>query len=260
MLHTAIRAARAAGKVIIHAANQDLKLEVSTKDHNDFVTQIDQKAESIILEIIHQAYPDHNFLGEESGEIHYSEGPYRWVIDPLDGTTNFIHKFPMVAVSIAFQIQGKTEVAVIYNPFTQDLFTAEKGRGASLNDRRIRVSNTPKMDGAFVTAMVPKGDIFSPEYESFYAALQLQCSGVRRSGACSLDLAYVASGTFDAFWTVGPKPWDIAAGALLVQEAGGMICSLDGRPEFPHHGSLLAANPKLSKELLPILKKYYRGN
>ncbi len=261
MLHTAIRAARMAGRTIIYAANNDTALTVHSKDRHDFVTQIDQKCESMIIEILHQAYPNHNFLGEESGETTNSNSAYTWVIDPLDGTTNFIHKFPMVAVSIALQINGQTELAVVYNPFTQDLFTAEKGRGSLLNERRIRVNDTLKMDSAFVTAMVPKGEIFIPEYESYYAKLQLQCAGVRRSGSCALDLAYVASGTFDAFWTAGPKPWDLAAGMLLVQEAGGQISFLDNEVKngFPVNGALLASNFKLTKELLPILKSYYQA-
>jgi myo-inositol-1(or 4)-monophosphatase len=165
----------------------------------------------------------------------------------------------MVAVSIALQINKQLELSLVYNPFTQDLFTAEKGRGALLNDRRIRVSETSKIEGSFITAMVPKGKAFIPEYESYYADLQLQCAGVRRSGSCALDLAYVASGTFDAFWTVGPKPWDLAAGMLLVQEAGGQISFLDKnlKDGFPEHGALLASNLKLSKEFLPVLKGYY---
>jgi myo-inositol-1(or 4)-monophosphatase len=261
MLHTAIRAARTAGKHIIYAANNDMALDVEIKDRHDFVTQVDKKCESIIIEILHQAYPYHNFLGEESGETIHSNSAYCWVIDPLDGTTNFIHKFPMVAISIALQINGQTELAVIYNPFTQDLFTAERGRGSSLNDRRIRVSDALKLDGAFITAMVPKGKAFTPDYESYYAKLQTQCAGVRRSGSCALDLAYVASGTFDAFWTVGPKPWDLAAGLLLIQEAGGQISYLDEKLEkgFPVNGALLASNFKLTKEILPILKEYYQN-
>ena len=259
MSHTALRAARAAGKIIAYAVNNKTALQVQVKDRHDFVTQIDQKCESTIIQILHEAYPLHNFLGEESGITTHSNSAYTWVIDPLDGTTNFIHGFPMVAISIALQINQQTELSIVYNPFTQDLFTAEKGRGSYLNDRRIRVSETLKMDSAFVTAMVPKGAIFTPEYESYYANLQTQCTGVRRSGSCVLDLAYVASGTFDAFWTVGPKPWDLAAGMLLVQEAGGQISFLDKKMKdgFPEHGALLAANPKLTKELLPILKGYY---
>ncbi len=253
-------AARAAGKIMAYAANKQTALQIQSKDRHDFVTQIDQQCETAILEILHDAYPLHNFLGEESGLTTHSNSAYVWIIDPLDGTTNFIHGFPMVAVSIALQINKQTELALIYNPFTQDLFTAEKGRGSMLNERRIRVAETASMEGAFITAMVPKGPIFTPDYESYYAALQVQCSGVRRSGSCALDLAYVASGTFDAFWTVGPKPWDLAAGMLLIQEAGGQISFLDknlNKEGFPEYGALLATNPKLSKELLPILKKYY---
>ncbi len=259
MLHTAIRAARAAGKSIVYAANNQTALQVHAKDRHDFVTQIDQKCEATIIQILHEAYPFHNFLGEESGLTTHSNSAYTWIIDPLDGTTNFIHGFPMVAVSIALQINKQLELSVVYNPFTQDLFTAEKGRGALLNDRRIRVSETSKIEGSFITAMVPKGKAFIPEYESYYADLQLQCAGVRRSGSCALDLAYVASGTFDAFWTVGPKPWDLAAGMLLVQEAGGQISFLDKnlKDGFPEHGALLASNLKLSKEFLPVLKGYY---
>jgi myo-inositol-1(or 4)-monophosphatase len=259
MTNMAIKAARAAGKIIIYAATNDIALEIDIKRRNDFVTQIDKKCEEVILETLHKAYPDHNFLGEETGKIDHSDGPYRWIIDPLDGTTNFIHKFPMVAVSIALQKDNDTILGVIYNPFTDDLFIAEKGSGASLNGHRIRVSDTRKLEGSFITAMVPKGNAFKAEYENYYANLQLECAGVRRSGSCALDLAYTACGSFDAFWSVGPKPWDIAAGALMVIEAGGHVCTLSGHDNYIDNQNILAATPKLAQELLPTLKQYYNA-
>lgn len=260
MMNTAIKAARAAGKIIIYAINNDTALEVSEKNRNDYVTQIDKQCEETILDILHTAYPEHNFLGEETGEITHSDGPFKWIIDPLDGTTNFIHKFPMVAVSIALQKDNQTILGIIYNPFTDDLFLAEKGRGASLNSRRIRVSGETTLDGSFVTAMVPKGDAFKPEYKTYYADLQVLCAGVRRSGSCALDLAYTAAGTFDAFWSVGPKPWDIAAGALMVLEAGGQMLCLDGSPDYVNGQNILATTPRLMRELLPVLSKHYNGS
>lgn len=252
MLNIATRAARAAGDSIVRELDRVGDLSVDIKGKNDFVTEVDRNAEHIIIETIKNSYPEHSFLGEESGKTGDSE--YLWIIDPLDGTTNFLHGIPHFAVSIALEYRGRLDQAVVYDPVKQELFTASKGKGAQLNNKKIRVSSQKTLDGALLATGFPFGD--NPEVEAFiesFRALYPKISGIRRAGVASLDLAYVACGRLDGFWEFGLKPWDIAAGALLIQEAGGINSEISGGLNFLESGNIVSANPKLLKEILKTL-------
>lgn len=252
-LNIAIRAARAAGKIIARATDQLDRLQVSVKADNDFVTQIDQQAEQEIIYILHHAFPAHGFLAEESGA--QSGDDYTWIIDPLDGTTNFLHGFPQFAVSIALRHKGRLEQAVIYDPMRQELFTASRGQGAHLNDHRIRVSQRPSLDGALLGTGFPfKQPEFLDLYLDTFKALFPKTAGIRRPGAAALDLAYVAAGRLDGFWEIGLKPWDMAAGALIIQEAGGLVSDFGGGNDYLDSGNIIAANPKVFKAMLQKLR------
>jgi len=273
ILNIAIRAARRAGSVINRAALEGTPLEVANKQAKDYVTQIDRAAEAAIIEVIRKAYPDHAILGEESGE-HPGTAPakaaggsapgktadapkaeYRWIIDPLDGTTNFIHGFPQYCVSIGIQHRGLLSHAVIYDPGKNEMFTASKGRGAFLDDRRIRVSRCTKLGDALVATGFPFKELKRIDlYMAQLRAMMESASGVRRAGSAALDLAYVATGRVDAFWELGLSPWDMAAGALLVQEAGGLVTTPEGKEDFLDTGDIVAASPKLMQALLEILR------
>src|ERR1044071_7509153 len=223
MLNIAVRAARRAGSIINRSALGGAALKVRSKRANDFVTQVDGEAEQAGMEIVRKAYPDHGFIAEESGET-TPDAEYLWIIDPLDGTTNFIHGFPQYAVSVAVQHRGALTHAVVYDPGKNELFTASKGRGAFLNDRRIRVSKCLKLEGALVGTGFPFKELGRADiYLAQLKAMMEKTAGVRRAGAAALDLAYVACGRLDAFWELGLSPWDMAAGALLIQEAGGLV-------------------------------------
>jgi myo-inositol-1(or 4)-monophosphatase len=245
MLNIAVRAARRAGSIINRATLDGGALQVRSKRANDFVTRVDGAAEEAVIDIVRKAYPDHGFIAEESGES-TPDAEYLWIIDPLDGTTNFIHGFPQYAVSIAVQRRGTLEHAVVYDPTKNELFTASKGRGAFLNDRRIRVSKCLKLDDALVGTGFPfkelgRLDLYMKQLQVFMS----KSSGVRRAGAAALDLAYVACGRLDAFWELGLAPWDMAAGALLIQEAGGLIADMTGEQDFMSTGDVVAATPKI---------------
>ena len=249
MLNIAIRAARAAGDSIVREMDRVSDISVDLKGKNDFVTEVDRQAEYIIIETIKNAYPDHAFLAEESGKSGDSE--YLWIIDPLDGTTNFLHGFPHFAVSIALQVKDRLDQAVIYDPVKQELFTTSQGKGAQLNSRKIRVSAQKTIEGALLGTGFPfkeDHDInkFIANFKSFFP----MAAGLRRAGAASLDLAYVACGRLDGFWEYDLKPWDIAAGALLVQEAGGISSELSGGVDYMESGNIVSANPKLIKAML----------
>ncbi|MDO5653002.1 MAG: inositol monophosphatase family protein [Brachymonas sp.] len=260
MLNVAIKAARAAGTLINRASLDVEAVRVSLKQSNDFVTEVDQAAENAIIETLLTAYPQHGILAEESGSERGKQGSdYVWIIDPLDGTTNFIHGFPVYSVSIALQVRGKMEQAVVYDPSRNDLFTATRGRGAFLNDRRIRVSKRIRMADSLVSTGFP----FRPgqDYEQFmqmFMDMMRSTAGVRRPGSAALDLAYVAAGFTDAFFETDLKPWDIAAGSLLVQEAGGLVGNFTGEADFLHAGECLAANPKIYALMVQKLEKYSR--
>ena len=254
MLNIAVRAARRAGSVINRAALAGGGLQVRSKRANDFVTEVDRAAEAAILEIVRKAYPAHAILAEESGASAGGE-EYRWIIDPLDGTTNFIHGFPQYAVSIGVEHHGALEHAVVYDPVRDELFTASKGRGAFLNDRRIRVSKCARLGDALVGTGFPFKELARADlYLRQLRSLMEKSSGVRRAGAAALDLAYVACGRLDAFWELGLSPWDMAAGVLLIQEAGGLVGDLAGEQTHMQSGDVCAAAPKLFAPLLEALR------
>ena len=249
MMTIAVRAARAAGNVIIRQIDHVQDLPVSEKSRNDYVTEVDRQAETVIIDTILKAYPDHAILAEESGEQGKSE--YVWIIDPLDGTTNFLHGFPQYAVSIALQHKGVLNQAVIYDPLRQELFTASRGDGAYLNERRIRVSNRKHLAGALLGTGFPfKEGARIDQYLETFRTLFPRTAGIRRAGAASLDLAYVACGRLDGFWEYGLKPWDMAAGVLLIEEAGGMISDFKGGHSFLQNGDIIAGSPKIFTEII----------
>lgn len=258
MLNTAIKAARRAGSMINRASLDLERLQVARKGPKDYVTEVDQSVEAAIIDMLKTAYPDHAFLGEESGEHAGAEAQgkvpeYQWIIDPLDGTSNFIHGFPVYAVSIALAHRGQVSHAVIYDPSRNELFTASRGGGAFLNDRRVRVSGLSRYHDAMLSAYVPdSGGGVSPG--SRFSNMLSGCSSVRRMGASVLDLAYVACGRLDGFCGVNLKRWDLAAGGLLVLEAGGLIGDFQGEQTWYETGSVLAASPKIFTQMLAHLQ------
>ncbi|HFE32469.1 MAG TPA: inositol-1-monophosphatase [Gammaproteobacteria bacterium] len=256
MLNIAVRAARRAGNHIARASDDIDRLDIVTKAPNDFVSQVDQQAEQIIIEILRDAYPDHSILAEESGE-QGNDPEYQWIIDPLDGTTNFLHGFPQFAVSIALKVRGRLEQAVVYDPMRQELFTASRGAGAQLNDRRIRVSKHRGLDGALLGTGFPfKQQHHLDAYLATFRALFPMTAGIRRPGSAALDLAYVAAGRLDGFWEIGLSPWDSAAGALLIQEAGGLVSDFGGGNAYLDSGNVVAGNPKVFKAILQAIRPH----
>ncbi|MDB5875274.1 MAG: suhB [Ramlibacter sp.] len=258
MLNVAVKAARAAGAIINRAALDVESVRISQKQVNDFVTEVDHAAEEIIIETLLTAYPHHAIWAEESGKTHGAQGSeFVWIIDPLDGTTNFIHGFPIYCVSIALAVKGKVEQACIYDPSRNDLFTATKGRGAYMNERRLRVSKRIDLKQCLVSTGFPfrPGDNFN-SYLKMMADVMQRTAGLRRPGAAALDLAYVAAGFTDGFFETGLSPWDVAAGSLLVQEAGGLIGNFTGDPDFLEQKECVAGNPKIYGQLVAILGKY----
>lgn len=259
MLNTAIKAARRAGTIINRASLDLERLQVARKGPKDYVTEVDHAVEEAIIDVLRTAYPDHAFLGEESGE-HPASGDqegqapeFQWIIDPLDGTTNFIHGFPVYAVSIALAHRGQVTQAVIYDPSRNELFTASRGGGAFLNDRRIRVSGQTRYHDALIGAHIPRSASDLTVAERF-TDLLTNCASARRMGATVLDLAYVASGRIDGFCGANLKPWDMAAGSLLVLEAGGLIGDYQGEQSWMQSGSVLAASPKIFTQMLSYLQ------
>ena len=252
MLTIAVKAARRAGNIINRASLDIDKLTVKSKNHNDFVSEVDRAAEDAIIEILLEAYPDHEILAEESGVRGESE--YQWIIDPLDGTTNFLHSFPQYAVSIALLHKGVLNQAVIYDPARNDLFTATKGRGAYLNDRRLRVSKETHLKNALIGTGFPYTNFTHIDaYMGMFRDLIQKTAGLRRPGSAALDLAYTAAGRFDGFFEIGLKPWDIAAGCLLVQEAGGLVGDFQGNENYLKSGNIIAGNPKVFGQLLQAI-------
>ena len=260
MMNVAIKAARAAG-AIINRASMDLDiLKVNTKAPNDFVTEVDHMAEQAIIETLLGAYPDHAILAEESGRTHGAKNSeYVWIIDPLDGTTNFIHGLPMYCVSIALAHRNIVQQAVVYDPTRNDLFYATKGRGAYMNDRRLRVSKRTRMSDCLIGTGFPfrRGDNFK-RYMKMFEEVMTACAGLRRPGAAALDLCYVAAGYYDAFFETGLQPWDVAAGSLIVTEAGGLIGNFTGESDFLHQREVVAGNPKIYGQLVQMLAPYTR--
>jgi myo-inositol-1(or 4)-monophosphatase len=258
MLNIAVKAARRAAS-IINRASRDLEgVTVTRKRQNDFVTEVDHAAEAAIIEVLKKAYPGHAFLAEESGAAGESE--YEWIIDPLDGTTNFIHGFPQYAVSIALRHRGVLEQAVVFDPGRNELFTATRGRGAFLNDRRIRVSKRAKLAESLIGTGFPFRDLqHLDEYMAAFKVVTRETAGVRRAGAAALDLAYVAAGRLDGFWEIGLSAWDMAAGALLILEAGGLVTDFDGEPNYLDRGNIVCGAPKVFAPLLQVVQKAHRG-
>ena len=260
MLNIAVKAARAAG-AIINRASLDLDLlKISAKSPNDFVTEVDQAAEAAIIKVLLTAYPGHGILAEESGREHGAKNSeYLWIIDPLDGTTNFIHGFPVYAVSIALAHRGQVQQAVVYDPSRNDLFYASKGRGAFLNDRRLRVSKRTRLSDSLIGTGFPfrKGDNFKRYVKMFEEVMQ-SCAGLRRPGAAALDLCYVAAGWYDGFFETGLNPWDVAAGSLMVTEAGGLIGNFTGEADYLFQREVVAGTPKVYGQLVQMLTPYTR--
>jgi myo-inositol-1(or 4)-monophosphatase len=260
MLNIAIKAARAAGAIINRASLDVERLTVVAKSHNDFVTEVDKAAEDAIIATILEAYPGHGILAEESGREHGAKhSDYLWIIDPLDGTTNFIHGFPVYAVSIALSFRGQVQQAVVYDPSRNDLFYASKGKGAFLNDRRLRVSKRTRILEALIGTGFPfrKGDNFQ-RYMKMFEDVMVQCAGLRRPGAASLDLCYVAAGWYDGFFETGLSPWDIAAGSLMITEAGGLVGNFTGEPDFLYQREIVAGTPRIYGQLVKTLAPYTR--
>ena len=258
MLNVAVKAARAAGAIINRAALDLEAVRISQKQVNDFVTEVDHASEKALIETLMAAYPGHGILAEESGTEHGAkDSEFVWIIDPLDGTTNFIHGFPFYCVSIALSVKGRLEQAVVYDPTRNDLFTATKGRGAYMNERRIRVSKRVRLNECILSTGFPfrPGDNFK-NYLRMMADIMPLAAGLRRPGAAALDLAYVAAGFTDGFFETGLNPWDVAAGSLLVTEAGGLIGNFTGDSEFLEQKECLAGNPKTYGQLVAILGKY----
>jgi myo-inositol-1(or 4)-monophosphatase len=252
MLKIGIRAAHAAGDHIVKYMDRLEGITINSKGRNDFVSEVDHQAESIIIETIQKSYPGHGFLAEERGKQGDSE--YQWVIDPLDGTTNFLHGFPQFAVSIALMYRGQPEQAIVYDPLRQELFTASKGAGAYMNNRRMRVSKRKSLQGALLGTGFPFGDNEHMElFISTFKALFPLVAGIRRAGAASLDLAYVACGRLDGFWEIGLHIWDIAAGDLLIRESGGIITAIDGNPGHLESGTVLAGPLPIHKHMLDTM-------
>ena len=252
LLNVAVMAARRAGSTLIRKMVNLDKLKVEQKGHNDYVSDADRAAEKAVIHCILKHYPDHAILAEESGA--QGESDTIWIIDPLDGTTNYLHGFPVFAVSIGVQIKGRMEHAVVYDPLRQELFTATRGQGAHLENRRIRVSGQKQLERALVGTGFPfrQADKEIDPYLRMIGKVIRNTSGVRRPGAAALDLAYVAAGRLDAFWETGLAPWDLAAGSLLIREAGGIISGIDGSENFLDTGHVLSGTPKIYAALAKL--------
>ena len=256
MLNTALGVARTTAEMIYKAYEKVENVEVEAKGTNDYVTQVDRASEARIIEGLQKRYPQHCYLGEENGLIEGADKDYVWVIDPLDGTTNFIHGIPQFAISIALKVRGQLEVGVIINPVSKEEFTAAKGRGAQMNGRRIRVSKQTKLEGALLSTGFP----FRPGqakildgYMGMFRDFTQTTAGIRRAGAAALDLAYVAAGRYDGFWEFGLSEWDMAAGALMITEAGGLIGDPKGGMDHLKTGDVVCAPPKLFKAMLQTI-------
>ncbi|MCM8854302.1 MAG: inositol monophosphatase [Candidatus Thiodiazotropha sp. (ex Lucinoma kastoroae)] len=249
MLTIAVRAAREASRIITRNFNRIDRLTITDKGSNDFVSEVDRNAEAVIINILREKYPHHAILAEESGK-HVGDD-YQWIIDPLDGTTNFLHGFPQFAISIALKIKGRLEMGVVYDPISDEMFTASRGEGALLNDRKIRVSGRKSLEGALLGTGLPYRDFsFTDNYLGMLKDLMKDSAGVRRPGSAALDFAYLAAGRTDGFWELGLSEWDFAAGAVLVREAGGLVTDIGGGERFLDTGNVIAGNIKVHNAML----------
>ncbi|MSP28480.1 MAG: inositol monophosphatase [Methylococcales bacterium] len=259
MLNTAIRAARSAGDLILRSIDKVSQLHVDQKGKNDYVSEVDRMVEREIINIIKTAYPDHGILAEESGA--HAGNDYVWIIDPLDGTTNFLHGFPQYAVSIALKHKGKLEVGVIYDPLRDELFTAKRGGGAMLNNRKLRVTQPNSLKGALLGTGFPfKTDLHLDAYVGMFRALTTECAGIRRAGSAALDLAYVAAGRLDGYWEIGIMEWDMAAGILLIKEAGGVATDFSFNDNYVESGNVIAGSPKMHQLMYALIEPHVTDN
>ncbi|VAW61200.1 Inositol-1-monophosphatase [hydrothermal vent metagenome] len=260
MLNIATGAARDAGNIILRNIDKLDRIKIEVKAPNDFVTQVDLKAEEVILEALQKAYPDHGILAEESGRQN-EDSDYQWIIDPLDGTTNFLHGFPQYAVSIGLQHKGRMEVAVVFDPIKNELFTAARGDGAQLNGRRLRVTQQKGLRGALLGTGFPfKQPQHLDTYLETFKAVHPEVAGIRRAGSAALDLAYVAAGRLDGFWEIGLSAWDMAAGVLLVREAGGIVTDFSGDGDYLNTGNVVAAASMVYPALYETIKPHLTDN
>jgi myo-inositol-1(or 4)-monophosphatase len=259
MVNIAIRAARRAGELMVRQMNQLESLKVVDKGRNDFVSQVDQAAEAAIIEIIRDHYPDHAILAEESGA--QGDHEYQWIVDPLDGTTNYLHGFPQFCVSIGVARKGELEHGVVYDPLRQEIFSASRGQGAQLDGRRIRVSKRTTLQGSLIATGFPyRANVqHIDRYLEMLRAAMLETAGVRRPGSAALDLCYVAAGRVDAFFELGLSKWDIAAGALIIREAGGRISNFHGGDGYLESGNVIAGSPKVYAALSKLLAPFSAG-
>lgn len=255
MVNIAVRAARAAGDIIVRNMDRLDRLKIVTKQNNDFVSNVDHMAEEVIIATIKEAYPDHGILAEESG-IQAESSEFQWIIDPLDGTTNYLHGFPQFAVSIALKHKNRLEAAVIYDPLSQELFTASRGNGAMLNDKKIRVSNHKGLQNALLGTGFPYCDqTYLDVYLETMKELMQKTAGIRRPGSAALDLAWLAAGRIDGFWEFNLKAWDIAAGALIIREAGGIVSDFENNDGYLQSGDIIAASPRVFPEMIKIIQE-----
>jgi myo-inositol-1(or 4)-monophosphatase len=255
MLNIAIRAARSAGDLILRSSDNVGQLRVDQKGKNDYASEVDRMAEREIINIIKTAYPDHAILAEESGE--HQGNDFVWVIDPLDGTTNFLHGFPQYSVSIALKHKGRLEVGVIYDPLRDELFTARRGGGAMLNSRRLRVTRQTSLKGALIGTGFPfKTEQHLDAYLGMFRAITIDSAGIRRAGSAALDLAYVAAGRLDGFWEIGLMEWDMAAGILLIKEAGGVVTDFSFNDTYLQSGNVIAGSPKMHQIMYQLIEPH----
>lgn len=258
-LNTAIRAARDAGKIIIQNMDQIDRIDIEYKNTNELVSEVDRMAEAAIVDLVKKSYPDHAILAEEGGKSKGRNGQEEviWIIDPLDGTTNYLHGYPRFCVSIAVQVKGKVEHGVVYDPLLDELFSASRGDGARLNEKRIRVSSSKKLATSLIASGFPVNKF--DDMESILALLMEitpKAQGIRRSGASALDLASVAAGRLDGFWEAGLQPWDIAAGSLLIREAGGIVSDFSGENDYLNSGNVIAGTPRVFAEMQKIIQSH----
>ena len=255
MLNIAIRAAHRAGDFIVRKINKIPDLKIEVKARNDYVTEVDREAESLIIEELLKAFPSHGIVAEESGVIE-GKDEYRWIIDPLDGTTNYLHGFPHYAVSIACEHRGRLTHGAIYDPIKQELFAASRGDGATLNNRRIRVGNLKTIEGALIATGFPFKDPDKlDEFLKLFSAFFIPASDIRRAGSASLDMAYVAAGRLDGYWESGLNAWDLAAGALIVREAGGLVTDYSGDGNFLENGQIVVGNSRIIADMLRTIQQ-----
>ncbi|MDF1757982.1 MAG: inositol monophosphatase family protein [Legionellaceae bacterium] len=254
LLNIAINAARLAGDIIQRNSDQLDRIKIMQKNQGDFYSEVDVKAEQAIINTILKAYPDHGINAEESGN-YQEDSDYIWIIDPLDGTKNYLHSFPFYAVSIALSYKNRIEHAVVYDPIRHECFSSSRGSGTKLNDRRIRVSKTTKFNQAMLSSGIPvRSETLSERYLNAFQSFTENCGGMRSTGSAALDLAYLAAGRIDGVYALSMQPWDIAAGVLLVQEAGGLISDHSGREDHMKSGDVIAGSPKIFKQMLQALK------